>query len=47
MDFAGGVLDGSFYLKNCGFFNNYTIPNTVFKRKPVNKKPDIDLSSFQ
>ncbi|MBS1527258.1 MAG: DUF3472 domain-containing protein [Bacteroidetes bacterium] len=44
MDYAGGTKDGSFYLKNCGFFNNYTPRNIYFQRPASGKKPDIDLN---
>jgi len=43
MDYAGGIADGSFYLKNCGFFSNYTIRNTMFERPLTGKMPDVKL----
>jgi hypothetical protein len=43
MDYAGGTTGGAFYLKNCGFFNNYTMRNTLFERPVVGKMPDVDL----
>jgi len=43
MDYAGGVADGAFYLKNCGFFNNYTVRNKVFERPLTGKMPDVKL----
>ncbi len=43
MDYAGGTADGAFYLKNCGFFNNYTERNTVFERPLTGKMPDVKL----
>jgi hypothetical protein len=46
MDYAGGSKDGSFYLKNCGFFNTYTSRNAFFERPAAGKKPDIDLSKL-
>ena len=46
MDYAGGQKEGSFYLKNCGFFNNYTPRNTFYERPAGNKKPKIDLSKL-
>jgi len=46
MDYAGGVDGNAFYLKNCGFFNNYTIRNTEFQRPVVGKAPDIDLDKL-
>ncbi|MCZ4242947.1 DUF3472 domain-containing protein [Pedobacter punctiformis] len=46
MDFAGGVDQGSFFLKNCGFFSQYTVPKVLFIRNPGNKKPVIDFSKL-
>lgn len=46
MDFAGGEKNNAFYLKNCGFFNHYTIPKTNFVRKYTNKKPNIDFNKL-
>ena len=46
MDFAGGQENGSFYLKNGGFFNDYTTPKTTFTRPLANKKPDVNFSSL-
>jgi Domain of unknown function (DUF3472)/Domain of unknown function (DUF5077) len=46
MDYAGGTQDGSFYLKNCGFFNHYTPRNTFFERPAGGKKPDVDFSKL-
>ncbi|HMP31982.1 MAG TPA: nematoblast specific protein, partial [Saprospiraceae bacterium] len=44
-DFAGGVsTDGlSFYLKNCGFFNDKVDYDTYFERKPQGREPNIDF----
>jgi hypothetical protein len=46
MDYAGGEKDGSFFLKSCGFFNNYTTRNIYFDRPAGNKKPDINLNKL-
>jgi len=46
MDFAGGLEKDSFYLKDGGFFNNYTTPKTTFTRSLTNKKPEIDFSKL-
>jgi hypothetical protein len=43
MDYAGGVEDGSFFLKNCGFFNEYTPRNSFFDRPATQEKPKVDL----
>lgn len=46
MDYAGGLQEGSFFLKNCGFFNNYTPRNIFFNRPAGSKKPDVELSQL-
>jgi hypothetical protein len=46
MDYAGGLEGGAFYLKNCGFFDQYTPRNLFFERPKTNKKPNIDLSKL-
>jgi len=43
-DYAGGILDGEFYLRNCGFFSNFTPAKTMFTKKEANQKPNVDLS---
>lgn len=45
-DYAGGLQGGSFYLKNGGFFSNFTPAKTMFTRKATGKKPTIDLSKL-
>jgi hypothetical protein len=47
MDYAGGVKGQSFFLKNCGFFNNYTLRNIFFERPQGGKKPDVDLDTIK
>lgn len=42
-DYAGGVDGNKFYLRNCGFFNNFTLPKTSFSRTGENKKPIVDF----
>jgi hypothetical protein len=46
MDFAGGLDQNSFYLKDGGFFNNYTTPKTSFTRPLNNKKPEINFNKL-
>ncbi len=41
MDFAGGADGDQFFLRNCGFFSSYAVPNTLFERKPTGRKPSI------
>jgi hypothetical protein len=43
LDYSGGVEDGKFYLRNCGFFNDNTILKTKFSVPAPVKKPEIDL----
>lgn len=46
MDYQGGINKGAFYLKNGGFFNNYTMPGKIFSRSTKGKKPEIDFSKL-
>lgn len=43
MDYAGGVNDNRFYLRNFGFFNDYVPAGSTFTRKPNGVKPKINL----
>lgn len=45
-DFAGGVKGDRFYLKNCGFFNDYTAYRSVFEHGATGKKPETDLAGL-
>lgn len=45
-DYAGGVTNGSFYLHNCGFFDDFVPLDGTFKRNVTNKVPDIDFSAL-
>ena len=45
-DYAGGIANGSFYLRNCGFFNDFVPLDGVFKRNAGNKVPDIPFSTL-
>lgn len=42
MDHKGGADSAGFFLQNCGFFNDYTIPDTFFERTPNGVPPQID-----
>jgi hypothetical protein len=42
LDYAGGVEEGSFLLKNCGFFNEKTQINTQLVRSETGNRPSID-----
>ena len=46
MDYAGGLAGNSFYLQNCGFFNQYTPRNTFFERPAIGKAPDVKLDKL-
>lgn len=43
-DYAGGVANDSFFLRNCGFFNDFVPLDGTFKRNAANKIPVIDFS---
>ena len=43
MDYAGGIEKGRFFLKNCGFFKDYTPYKSSFERPRTNAKPKIDF----
>ncbi|PWS32964.1 DUF3472 domain-containing protein [Pedobacter paludis] len=46
MDYGGGIEKGSFYLKNGGFFNDFTTPKIILNRTSTGKKPEIDFSKL-
>ncbi len=43
LDYTGGLQNGAFFLRNCGFFNEQTEIDTEFERPATGKKPIIDL----
>lgn len=46
-DYSGGTDDKSFYLRNCGFFDDYTKIDSQLHRKPSGKPhPAIDFSKL-
>jgi hypothetical protein len=45
-DYYGGVNAQSFILENCGFFNKYQVPGTVFTRTTSGKTPSIQLTGL-
>jgi hypothetical protein len=45
-DYAGGVEGNHFFLKNCGFFNQYTASKSTFVRPVSNKHPEIDFEKL-
>ena len=46
LDYAGGVIDGQFFMKNCGFFNETVTIGSEFTRPSANNRPDIDFESL-
>lgn len=46
LDYAGGVEGDTFFMKNCGFFNERSEIGTIYTRKPSGKKPEIDFSEL-
>ena len=44
MDFSGGVEEGRFFLKNCGFFNETTPADSRFTRPTTGERPEIDFN---
>ncbi len=46
MDYSGGVNKNAFYLRNCGFFSDYTQLNSSYERPLSGKKPVVDLESL-
>jgi hypothetical protein len=45
-DYYGGTNGKSFLLENCGFFNQYQVPGTVFTRTASGKNPSIQLAGL-
>lgn len=46
LDYAGGVEEDRFFLKNCGFFSDKTIIDTFFERKSTGVTPEIDFDEL-
>lgn len=46
MDYSGGLDGESFYLKNAGFFSNYTRTKSIFARPLTNNKPNINFNDL-
>lgn len=47
LDYSGGVENGSFFLRNCGFFNNRTEIGQYFIRPGKGIAPKINFSDFE
>jgi hypothetical protein len=46
LDYAGGVENNMFYLRNCGFFSNNTTLKTNFSRSVNQTAPEINFSQL-
>lgn len=46
-DYSGGAQGNTFFMKNCGFFNEMTKMDTFHERIPNGIPPEIDLSSLE
>ncbi|WP_395626278.1 DUF3472 domain-containing protein [Daejeonella sp.] len=46
-DYAGGVKGNKFFMKNAGFFNEFTSMDQFFKRELMGVKPDIDFDALE
>jgi len=46
MDYGGGSDQDSFYLRNCGFFNDYTPLNRVFEISSSSVAPEINIQDL-
>jgi hypothetical protein len=46
MDHGGGVKDQAFYLRNCGFFSDYTPLRTHFERPARGRVPAVDVQQL-
>lgn len=46
MDYAGGIENGNFFLKNCGFFSQYTPYKKTFEREKNLLKPRLDFKEL-
>lgn len=44
LDYSGGIKDGKFFLKNCGFYDEKTEIGTLLMRKPLGNPPKIDFT---
>lgn len=46
MDYAGGLKDGKFYLRNGGFFSPNVATNQYFTRPATGQAPTVDVSTL-
>ena len=45
-DYAGGISNNQFFLKNCGFFDDYIEFDKTFSRNNSKQVPMIDFSKL-
>ena len=45
-DYAGGIQEGKFFLKNCGFFSDRVAFDTDYSREKKQTQPDIDFNKL-
>lgn len=45
-DYAGGTINGQFFLKNCGFFNDFTPPKSQFTKPMPTQPPQINFAEL-
>jgi hypothetical protein len=46
-DYSGGVEGNRFYLRNCGFFNDFTMLKTnLTKQQSINQPPVINFNKL-
>ncbi len=45
-DYGGGVDGKAFFMRNCGFFNDFTTLNTPLKRTATGKTPVVDFKTL-
>lgn len=46
LDYAGGEVEGGYFLKNAGFFNETTPVNTEFERAVEENAPEVDFEAL-
>jgi hypothetical protein len=46
-DYAGGFIGNKFFMKNAGFFNQFTAMDQIFKREAMAVKPEINFDELQ
>ncbi|MBK3519666.1 DUF3472 domain-containing protein [Carboxylicivirga marina] len=47
LDYAGGIHDGKFFMKNCGFFSERVAYDQYFEREDKGMQPKIDFSQLK